>query len=166
MKAPISPATFQAATGLTPQRGSLFAGATTVRPIYPATPVATIAAAPAISSAVAPPSNQQSQPFFPVSQIRNRLASQLPPSDYAMLTDEAMICLAQGLDTFLRSVLTRVSVVVSHKAVKLSEDPHLKQADHSREQLNYLQRLDEHDKQKQSEMEKELILKAAKVSFA
>ncbi|VDD81166.1 unnamed protein product [Mesocestoides corti] len=176
VKTPVSSAIFQPASGITamaPQRGSLFATAATVRPLYPTTiasspsivssPTVTVATtAPAASSTVVSPPNQMNQPFFPVSQIRSYLASQLPATSTNMLSEEALNCLAHGLDAFLRSILTRVSVVVGHKAVKLSDDPHLKQMDYTREQLNYLQRLGEHDKQKQSELEKEYILKAAK----
>lgn len=190
MKTPASPAMFQpvsGATAITPQRGSLLTGATSVRPIYPTTPVsvssvvpspappvAPIVSAPGVSAvaaaaAVAPaavspsPSSQMNQPFFPVSQIRSYLSTQLSQSSIAMISDEAINCMAHGLDAFLRSILTRVSVVAGHKAVKLSEDPHLTQVDFAREQLNYLQRLGEFDRQKQSELEKEYILKAAKV---
>ncbi|KAL5108188.1 Transcription initiation factor TFIID subunit 4B [Taenia crassiceps] len=186
MKTPVSPAMFQpvsGATAIAPQRGSLLAGATAVRPIYPTTPVsvssvvpspapvAPIVSAPRISAvaaaaapaAVSPsPSSQMNQPFFPVCQIRSYLSTQLSQSSIAMISDEAINCMAHGLDAFLRSILTRVSVVAGHKAVKLSEDPHLTQVDFAREQLNYLQRLGEFDRQKQSELEKEYILKAAK----
>ncbi|VDK31744.1 unnamed protein product [Taenia asiatica] len=187
MKTPASPAMFQpvsGATAITPQRSSLLAGATSMRPIYPTTPVsvssvvpppappvAPIVSAPgvsAVAAAAAPaiaspsPSSQMNQPFFPVSQIRSYLSTQLSQSSIAMISDEAINCMAHGLDAFLRSILTRVSVVAGHKAVKLSEDPHLTQVDFAREQLNYLQRLGEFDRQKQSELEKEYILKAAK----
>ena len=190
MKTPGSPALFQpasaaAAPTLIPHRGSLLTGPTTVRSIYPGTPasvtsvispvhtIAPIVSVPGISTVgsvvtggttSATASNQMNQPFFPVSQIRSYLASTLPPSSVALLSDEAINCMAHGLEFFLRDILSRVSLVAGHKAVKLSEDPHLKQVDYTREQLNYLQRLGEHDKQKQSEMEKEYILKAAKVS--
>lgn len=161
MKAPISPAT----TTITPQRGSLFAGAAGVRPIYPAS-VAAIASAPAPSPvSVTSSTNLMNIPFFPVSQIRSHLSTQLSSESNAMLSDEAVNCLAHGLETLLRSILTRVSVVVGHKTVKLANDPHLKQLDHAKEQLNYIQRLDEHNKRKQSELEKEYILKAAKVGL-
>ncbi|EUB62707.1 Transcription initiation factor TFIID subunit 4B [Echinococcus granulosus] len=187
MKAPASSAVFQplsGATAITPQRGSLLPGAAVVRPIYPTTPpsvssvvpspappVTPIVSAPGVSTvavtatpaAASPsPSSQMNQPFFPVSQIRSYLATQLSQSSIAMISDEAINCMAHGLDAFLRSILARVSVVAGHKAVKLSEDPHLTQVDFAREQLNYLQRLGEFDRQKQSELEKEYILKAAK----
>uniref|UniRef100_A0A0R3WHL5 Transcription initiation factor TFIID subunit 4 n=1 Tax=Hydatigena taeniaeformis TaxID=6205 RepID=A0A0R3WHL5_HYDTA len=189
MKTPLSPAMFQpvsGATAINPQRGSLLTGATAVRPIYPTTPVSVSPVVPspapapqmvsapgvsAVTAAAAPtvaspsPSSQMNQPFFPVSQIRGYLTTQLPQSSISMISDEALNCMAHGLDAFLRNILARVSVVAGHKAVKLSEDSHLTQVDFAREQLNYLQRLGEFDRQKQSELEKEYILKAAKADI-
>lgn len=73
--------------------------------------------------------------------------------------------MAHGLNSLLRDVLRQVSLVAGHKATKLADDPHLVQVDYVREQLSFVQKLHEFDQEKRSELERELIFKAAKVSI-
>ncbi|CAH8512213.1 unnamed protein product [Dicrocoelium dendriticum] len=104
-------------------------------------------------------SPSKDQPFFPPSQIRSVLSAQLPN---LTLSEEAITCLSHGLQSLMNSILTRLSIVVSHRLERLGDDPRLTQLDNTREQLKFLQRLDEHDQMRQFELEKDLILKAAK----
>ncbi|KAL7059243.1 hypothetical protein AAHC03_013147 [Spirometra sp. Aus1] len=101
------------------------------------------------------------QPFFPVSQLKSHLAQRLSNSQVT-ITDEAYTCIAHGLENFLRSILTRLSIVMGHKALRLSNDPHLTQTDFARDQMAFLVKLDEHDKNRKNELEREMIFKAAK----
>ncbi|VDP94154.1 unnamed protein product [Echinostoma caproni] len=105
-------------------------------------------------------SPSRDKPFFPPEQIRQVLASH----GFTNMNEDAVVCLAHGLQSFMRSLLARLSVVVSHRLERLADDPRLNQTDCVREQLQFLQKLDEHDMMRQSELEKDLILKAAKVS--
>ncbi|KAM7532700.1 hypothetical protein Aperf_G00000130274 [Anoplocephala perfoliata] len=107
-------------------------------------------------------SSQLNQPFFPVSQIRSFLATKLSAAAVASLSDEALNCMAHGLNSFLRDVLTRLSLVAGHKATKLAEDPHLEQVDYAREQIAFVQKMYDFDQEKRSELQREFILKAAK----
>ncbi|VDO09543.1 unnamed protein product [Rodentolepis nana] len=109
--------------------------------------------------------SQLNQPFFPVSQIRLFLTSKLPPNEVASLTEDSLNCMAHGLNTLLRTLLTRISLVAGHKATKLADDPHLEQVDHTREQIGFVQRMHEFDQEKRCELQREFILKAAKASF-
>ncbi|CAL8099900.1 unnamed protein product [Calicophoron daubneyi] len=109
-------------------------------------------------SRVRPSSPTKDRPFFPPEEVKAVLANQGNIS----LADDAVICLAHGLQAFARSLLTRLSIVVTHRLERLGDDPRLTQADCARDQLRFLQKLDEHDKMRQSELEKDLILKAAK----
>ncbi|KAA0201177.1 Transcription initiation factor TFIID subunit 4B [Fasciolopsis buskii] len=106
-------------------------------------------------------SPSRDKPFFPPEQIRQVLTTH----GFTNVTDDAVICLAHGMQSFMRTLLTRLSVVVSHRLERLADDPRLTQTDSVREQLQFLQKLDERDMMRQSELEKDLILKAAKVSF-
>lgn len=111
-------------------------------------------------------SSQLNQPFFPVSQIRSFLATKLSAAAVASLSDEALNCMAHGLNSFLRDVLTRLSLVAGHKATKLAEDPHLEQVDYAREQIAFVQRMYDFDQEKRTELQREFILKAAKASYS
>ncbi|KAF7233648.1 hypothetical protein EG68_04909 [Paragonimus skrjabini miyazakii] len=104
-------------------------------------------------------SPSKDQPFFPPAQIRTLIADQSTP---VHLTDDAITCLSHGLQAFVRTLLARLSIVVSHRLERLSDDARLTQTDSTRECLKFLQKLDEHDRMRQSELEKDLILKAAK----
>ncbi|VDO10554.1 unnamed protein product [Rodentolepis nana] len=108
--------------------------------------------------------SQLDQPFFPVSQIRLFLASKLPPNEVASLTEDSLNCMAHGLNTLLRSLLTRISLVAGHKATKFADDPHLEQVDHAREQIGILQKMHEFDQEKRCELQTEFIHEAAKAS--
>nr|CAH8872364.1 unnamed protein product [Trichobilharzia regenti] len=88
-----------------------------------------------------PASPMRDTPFFPPERVREVLEAHGIKS----LTEEAVICLAHGLQIFIKG-----------------EDSRLAPTDHTREQLRFLQKLDEHDRIRQSELEKDLILKAAK----
>ncbi|KAG5443150.1 Transcription initiation factor TFIID subunit 4B [Clonorchis sinensis] len=104
-------------------------------------------------------SPSKDQPFFPPHQIRTVLGNHDPSLS---LTEDAVVCLSHGLQALARSLLTRLSAVVSHRLERLPDDPRLVQSDCTREQLRFLQKLDEHDRMRQSELEKDFILKAAK----
>ncbi|TPP58015.1 putative Transcription initiation factor [Fasciola gigantica] len=103
-------------------------------------------------------SPSRDKPFFPPEQIRQVLTTH----GFTNLNDDAVICLAHGMQSFMRTLLTRLSVIVSHRLERLADDPRLTQTDNVREQLQFLQKLDERDMMRQSELEKDLILKAAK----
>lgn len=137
--------------------------------LSPVTAVSSAAPAPSSSNAMSSPqsaaSSQLNQPFFPVAQIRSFLGSKLPANEVASLTEDSLNCMAHGLNTLLRSLLTRISLVAGHKATKLSDDPHLEQVDYAREQIGFVQRMHEFDQEKRSELQREFILKAAKASF-
>ncbi|CAH8872595.1 unnamed protein product [Trichobilharzia szidati] len=97
-------------------------------------------------------------PFFPPERVREVLEAHGIKS----LTEEAIICLAHGLQIFIKGLLSKLRIIVSHRLDRLGEDSRLVRTDHTREQLRFLQKLDEHDRIRQSELEKDLILKAAK----
>ncbi|VDL16315.1 unnamed protein product [Hymenolepis diminuta] len=134
--------------------------------LSPVTSVSSAAPAPSSSNAMSSPqsaaSSQLNQPFFPVAQIRSFLGSKLPANEVASLTEDSLNCMAHGLNTLLRSLLTRISLVAGHKATKLSDDPHLEQVDYAREQIGFVQKMHEFDQEKRSELQREFILKAAK----
>ncbi|CAH8676582.1 unnamed protein product [Schistosoma haematobium] len=100
-------------------------------------------------------------PFFPSEKVKEILETH----GIKTLTEESIACLAHGLQIFIKNILSKLRIVVSHRLDRLGEDSRLVQIDHTREQLRFLQKLDEHDRMRQSELEKDLILKAAKVSF-
>ncbi|CAH8640300.1 unnamed protein product [Heterobilharzia americana] len=106
----------------------------------------------------APASPTRDNPFFPPERVREVLEAH----GIKTLTEEGVVCLAHGLQIFIKSLLSRLRIVVSHRLDRLGEDSRLLQTDHTREQLRFLQKLDEHDRIRQSELEKDLILKAAK----
>ncbi|VEL26500.1 unnamed protein product [Protopolystoma xenopodis] len=110
-----------------------------------------------VGDSVGDSSQMNDLPFFPLSKVRSFLSQANLP-----ITDEAAACLAHGVQLFVKSLVMRLSIVAMHKSERLAEDPRLVQTDNVREQLRFLQRLGEHDKMRQSEIEKELILKAAK----
>ncbi|KAK4475322.1 hypothetical protein MN116_002388 [Schistosoma mekongi] len=97
-------------------------------------------------------------PFFPSEKVKEILETH----GIKTLTEESIVCLAHGLQIFIKNLLAKLRIVVSHRLYRLSEDSRLVQTDHTREQLRFLQKLDEHDRIRQSELEKDLILKAAK----
>ncbi|CAH8658778.1 unnamed protein product [Schistosoma guineensis] len=97
-------------------------------------------------------------PFFPSEKVKEILETH----GIKTLTEESIACLAHGLQIFIKNILSKLRIVVSHRLDRLGEDSRLVQIDHTREQLRFLQKLDEHDRMRQSELEKDLILKAAK----
>ncbi|VDL94897.1 unnamed protein product [Schistocephalus solidus] len=139
-------------------RATVF-GSVTRPSIVPQSSSSTIATSSTMAAtALQSPLNQ---PFFPVSQLKLHLAQRLNNSQVT-ISDEAYTCIAHGLENFLRSILTRLSIVMGHKALRLSNDPHLTQTDFARDQMAFLVKLDEHDKNRKSELEREMIFKAAK----
>ncbi|VDN20610.1 unnamed protein product [Dibothriocephalus latus] len=128
--------------------------------IAPTSSSSTVTATKSATSAL---QSSLNQPFFPVSQLKSHLAQRLNNSQVT-ISDEAYTCIAHGLENFLRSILTRLSIVMGHKTLRLANDPHLTQTDFARDQMAFLVKLDEHDKNRKSELEREMIFKAAKVS--
>ncbi|CAH8567834.1 unnamed protein product [Schistosoma turkestanicum] len=106
----------------------------------------------------APISPTRDNPFFPAEKVKEILEAH----GIKTLTEESIVCLAHGLQIFIKNLLSKLRIVVSHRLDRLGEDSRLVQTDHTREQLRFLQKLDEHDRIRQSELEKDLILKAAK----
>ncbi|KAL3317772.1 Transcription initiation factor TFIID subunit 4B [Cichlidogyrus casuarinus] len=102
------------------------------------------------------------QPFFPTSAVLSRMKQCIPPGKVNAISEDSASVMAHGLHSFMKHLLTRLALVVQHRTERLADNPSLEVVDAVRDQLAFLQRLDEHDQARQSDIEKELIFKAAK----